>query len=158
MPSTTPSASYVAIASALQLRMVPVASIGKVHTYQRDIRDPESFKTNFFDVLNKREAGWTISRRSFTDRQLSNIENERRSIFVLRGYMVTNDARMHELIFQQVVDDVARVFRPQEDLTGLVEKIDPVQAPTIGYTNFGNFTVHFAELTIMIQERYNSTL
>ena len=152
------AATYSTLATKLQFRLSTVADIGIVHTEQRDIRDEESLRASFLDREQKTLAGFTMERESFTDKQLTNIENEKHSIFVFRGYRAHNDTLKTGVKFQTILDLISSRFRPQDNLDGYVEMIYPIQCRACGFVQFGNILCHYCELTLEVQERYNTLL
>lgn len=153
-----PPTPYLSIANALVSRLETVPNIGRVHNYLRNLKSREEVIAEFRDESLGRVNGWMVSRRSFTDEQSGTMSNTRLATWLLRGYMAVEDSLATELLFQQVVDDVAAAFTPQDNLGGLVELIEPVQVPTIGHAWLGRpesgFLCHGAELTLNIQEFY----
>ena len=144
--------SYLAIAQEIGKVLADVTGSGKVHLYHRHVTELAQLKEYFFDEDQGRLCGWTISRESFKDDQQTNIENERLSTYVMRGYYSHNDKEASELGFQDLCDNIAEAFRPQGNLNETCEKIYPVQARLIGYVEIGGVLNHYCELTLDVQE------
>lgn len=151
---------YDILAGKIADRVAAVPNAGRVHRYQRHLTTREDVIAEFFDPNLGRINGWTCSRASYRDEQLTSVENVRVSTFVLRGFMAVEDRQATELLFQQLVDRVAEAFRPQDNLDGAVERIAPVQAPVIGYAMLGRsdsgVLCHSAELTLDVQEIFHT--
>lgn len=149
-------AEYTQITDILKTTISKVANTGIIHGYQRNINDPEKFKTLCFDKENSRISSWMISRESMGDIQASNIANTRVHSYVLRGYMGVNDDNQTELIFQKSIDAIADAFTPQGSLGSTVELIRPVQARQVAFVELHGVLCHYAELTIDVQEHQSS--
>lgn len=147
----TPS-SYIQITDVIAARMGTIPGIGKIHGYQRHVNDPEKRKTLFVDTDKQRLCVWMISRISFGDTQYASTANEINSEYVIRGYMAVDDAKESEHIFQKLINSISDLFRPQDDLNGLVEMCGPIQARSIGYVEWSGVFVHAAELSLPVRE------
>lgn len=145
-------ASYVLIAEKLAARIAAVPNVGKVHSYQRHVNDPEQRHALFKDTANERLSVWMISRSSFGDQQYASTANEINSEYIIRGYMAVDDDRQSEHIFQKLIDAISDVFRPQDDLDGVVELTGPIQVSAIGYVDWAGVFVHSAELRLTVRE------
>lgn len=152
-----PAVEYKDIVNQIIVRLSQIPNIGCVHNYQRNLNTDEDVYAEFYDQNLKRVNAWTVSREAFSDTQGTNIENIKRSVLVLRGYMAVEDKKTTELLFQKVIDDISAAFRPQDNLGETVELIEPIQARNIGYTMLGNsIQCHAAELTLLVQEFYQN--
>ncbi len=152
MGITQSKSSYVLIAERIAARIAGIPNVGKVHSYQRHVNDPEKRSALFKDTGNDRLSVWMISRSSFGDQQYASTANEINSEYVIRGYMAVDDDRQSEHVFQKLVDAISEEFRPQDDLDGSVEMAGPIQAPAIGYVDWSGVLVHSAELRLPVRE------
>ena len=146
---------YQTIAQEIQRRLATVGGVGNTHTHLREIKDEDALRTLCFDAENDRIAAWFITRESLGDTQQSGFQNERRSTWVLYGFMSFDDLRGSEVQFQNLIDSICDKFAPQTDLSATVELTEPVQARAINYAMFNNVLCHRAELAITVQEFFS---
>jgi hypothetical protein len=151
-----PAVDYELIVAALETRLEAVDGIGIVHGTRVFSTSSVDFKEKFWDSTRDRYCGWTISREDFSDVQLTDIENVRRHLFVFRGIMGMDEGQETEMDFQRLINDVAEAFRPQDSLDGLVELIEPIQGRAIYPSKAFAHNVHYCELTLVVQEKYDS--
>ncbi len=148
--------TYAEIAQAIARRIAGVADVGQVHEYQRYFNDEKTFKVLFFDETNERGCGWTVTRESWEEVHKSNMSNERRSTFVIRGYMGTDDANRSEIEFQKLVDSVSEVFEAQIDLDETIELTEPPQLRLCAYGDLFGVRCHHCEIGLVVQEFFNN--
>lgn len=144
---------YNDIANRIAALISPIENVGHVYTFRRYV----SFEDKFLDLFEHEATdsirAWQITRIGRNDLQTGSrgtntIEHE----FIIEGYLTLSDERESEIIFQELVDTIIDAFRPQTNLTTVVELHRPAIAEEIGYRFFGNFFCHYARIAISIQE------
>lgn len=158
--------SYLNIANMIASEIGKVSGIGNIYTEMRWYNNQSDlinlFAYNYADNLKPTEKqtadirGCMITRNGFTDEQTANITNtvkHRFKIILLRSLV---SAQNTELAFQTTIDSLAATFRPQGNLSSLVELTQPLQAEVIDYRMIGGCLCHYAELIIEVQEYFTS--
>ena len=108
------------IRDAIKAKILTVADIGTVHTYQRYAKEASKFATLYKFGDPARIQGWNISRVS-TRELLTDID--RHAVFHswrIRGYMSLEDADATEELFDTKIEQIRDAFRADDDLGDLI--------------------------------------
>ncbi len=148
--------TYAEIAQAIARRIAGVADVGQVHEYQRYFNDEKTFKVLFFDETNERVCGWTVTRESWEESGSPNSGYQRRSTFVIRGYMGTDDANRTEIEFQKLIENVCAEIESQYTFDDTIELNDPPNLRLCAYGELFGVRCHHCEISIVAQEFWNN--
>ncbi len=106
------------IRDAIAAKVETVASIGKVHKFERFAKGEKDFRTMY--EHNGQVRGWNIRRISRTETSpalgILNVVSKWR----ISGFMSMSDADSSELVFDGLVEDLCAAFRTDETLGGLI--------------------------------------
>lgn len=120
------------IRDAIKAKIITVANIGVVHTYERYAKDASKF-AEFYKFGNPaRILGWHV-RRVSTREHL--IDTERWSVlhgWRIRGFKSLDDADATEESFDDQIEQIRDAFRLDDDLGGLVFSLMNPQNSEIG--------------------------
>jgi len=152
--------SLEAIRNQLKTDIEAVSGIGKVHNYNRYIKDWKSYQREFTknDKVNTWEIVRTDFNRSVHASSGSQSGEERiNHTFTIRGFYGLSDDLESEKTFQDLVESVCTALRNDPTLSGEAECIYYTpERPVTGriYHDFlGEVLCHICEITVMIRER-----
>lgn len=143
-----------AIIAAVKAKMESVADIGIVHDRVRLALSESVFRELFKDPNNERILGWTITRESGSESDISVHGTSDQHLLVLRGWMGIDDATETETTFQQRIEDVRTAFRQDRTINGSAIYSDPVQVRLVTQGLLGSYLCHYCELTLRVEEKH----
>lgn len=111
------------IREKIRLKLAAVASIGKVHDYERYSARDADFVTLYKDVTSGRIRGWNFYREATREVDLDNGQVRRLHTWRITGFMSIDDADATGKIFDDLVEAVATAFRTDRTLGGTVDDI-----------------------------------
>lgn len=140
-----------------------VEGIGKVHKYSRWTAREDIFR-NLFGVLEGNTFkinGWEITRtKAIEDVKYTGL-NQRVHTFLIRGYYSLEDNNASEIEFNLLLEKVCDVLRKKFGESYNPEKPwiynEPPDITRIGVVMFGNYLIHFAEITFSVLEYVSTT-
>lgn len=122
----------------------------KVHDYERYAKTWEEYLAFF--KSNGLIKGWTITRSSTPEAESTTTSNMRTHTFLIRGYYSLDDSAGTEKTFQDIIENIAAAFRPNQTLNGQAFDSGPLQVDMVGNVMFGSVLCHFCELRLLVQE------
>lgn len=152
------------VAPAIAARLGTVTDVGRVHIGDRHLRDEARVgELMGTPVPGQRDRirGWRIIRTAIEE-DVSAVggstvsENLAREKYVLRGLQGLADVESSERTFQELLDRVLESFRDVTTIGGAFV----ISGPTVdgvAYTDFGELTCHYAEISFVVQEYYSVT-
>ena len=143
--------SWAAINTAIAGIIAGVAGVGRVHSFRRLATEDASFKT-LYSLSNVVNA-WEVSRTAYLDTRINQRASDPNTsrlthTFTLFGYYGIEDASSTELIFQQLIEDIAEAFRGDATLNGTAEWSSGLRAALIERREFYGLGVHYAECVL----------
>lgn len=144
--------SYRQISDEIAEKISAIPDVGRVHPYQRYVRDMENFVDLFGDSASEDIRVWTTSRTGFGSIQSADHGVTRIHQFQIQGFMSLSDNRESELAFQELIDLVARQFDPPGDLNRSSECHYAIQGVSVGREKIGGHFLHTCTLRLEVQE------
>lgn len=111
------------IREKIRLKLVAVASIGKVHDYERYSTRDADFITLYKDATSARIKGWNFYREATREVDLDNGQVRRLHTWRVTGFMSIDDTDTTGKTFDNLVEAVATAFRTDRTLGGTVDDI-----------------------------------
>ena len=152
--------SLEAIRNQLKTDIEAVSGIGKVHSYNRYIKDWKSYTREF--TKNDKVNNWEIVRTDFTRAVHASAGSEAGveyviHTFTIRGFYGLSDNLESEITFQDLVESVCTALRNDPTLSGEAECIyytpDRPVTGRIYHDYLGEVLCHIGEIIVMIRER-----
>lgn len=139
-------------------RFMDGLTVGAVHDYERWSASWDKFLSHFRDAATSRINGWTITRESSIETFIPGSASERSHTMVVRGYYGVQDSQASEKTFQDLIEAICDIFRPETNLGGTVDQVEaPLQVDLVGYRIFGAALCHYCELRQVAQETVEFT-
>jgi len=151
--------SYLELVTDIKNNLNAIASIGVVHTYERQIVDPAKFIELFRYRPTGQILGWEMHRTAVPETIYG--AHHRLHQFRLSGYMSLDDAKASSITFQDLCDKVCARFRTAANIAGLAAEYRNAANPEnaaaqidiINDRTFGAVLCHCAEISLVISER-----
>lgn len=143
--------SLTIVRDAIVAKMLDVDGIGVVHRYQRYAKVKSDFR-EFYKVEDK-VLGWSVRRVSFSERRYTAGVNIVRNRWRIEGFRSLDDEAETELLFEDLIEDVAAVFRLDPTIGGAVNTINTdnqagIQLEDFGPAMFAGMLCHQARLAL----------
>ncbi len=146
--------SLATIRSAIKAALETVSNVGTVTDFEPYVLREEDLKRYFKPTDSVPFRGWTITRESTTERDITSESNFSMHLFVIRGYQALNSEGATEKEFQDLIEAV-RVRLRQEEV-GLFGQICQFVAPPnvriVEARTFTDVLVHYCEITLPCTE------
>ena len=135
--------TYRALADWFTAQLDTIATIGLIHPYERLTVEPDLASGVFGDLQAVR--AWTLTRESAAHERNPGLEQHGQERLVLRGFLSVDDPRASELVFQDVLEQIAAVLRPVHTV-GVFDRVGPLQVEQVAHSRIGQTHLcHFAQ-------------
>jgi hypothetical protein len=138
-----PTATYRALGDWLTAQLQTIPNIGLVHPYERLTVEPDLSAGVFGETQALR--AWTVTRESASHERAPGLETLGQERLVLRGFMSVDDTQASELVFQDLLEQIAALLRPTQTV-GAFDRVGPLQIEEVTHTMLGSTHLcHFAQ-------------
>lgn len=146
--------SYATTLAAIKTLMESVTNIGNVFDYVRWNKD-WPITLSLIKVATPAPAHirfWDISRKSTPEEEKTSRTNLRLHTFQIRGFISLDDSTATEKTLQNLVEDVATMFRNKPTLNGTALIAAPLQINNTGHAMVGDVLCNMVDTSIKITE------
>jgi hypothetical protein len=135
--------TYRALGDWLTAQLATIPAIGLVHPYERLTVEPDLASGVFGDSQALR--AWTLTRESVQHERAPGLETQAQERLVLRGFLSVDDTQASELVFQDLLEQIAALLRPVHTV-GAFDRIGPLQIEEVAHSRVGQTHLcHFAQ-------------
>jgi hypothetical protein len=147
------------IRTAIAATLAGIPEIGRVHQYERYLREDSKFKALYVHELpngGKQLRGWWLRRSATEERSINIARTLCVDTWTVRGYMALSDDDATELLFDDLVEAFRDAVRADPTFGGLCQLnplddsdgTDGVQVVDVGPVNFCGVLCHSAVLSL----------
>jgi hypothetical protein len=134
---------YRSLGDWLTTYLGTIPGIGLVHPYERLTVEPDLASGVFGDPQAIR--AWTLTRDVAQHERNPGVETRGQDRLVLRGFMSVDDMAASELVFQDLLEQVAALLRPVHTV-GVFDRVGPLQIEEVAHSRVGQIHLcHFAQ-------------
>jgi hypothetical protein len=142
MPDDTIT-TYRALGDWLTAQLGTIPDIGLVHPYERLTVEPDLASGVFGDPQALR--AWTLTRERVQPERFPGLESVGQERLVLRGFLSVDDAQASELVFQDLLEQIAALLRPVHTVGGF-DRVGPLQIEEVAHSPVGQTHLcHFVQ-------------
>jgi len=147
------------IRTAVAQVLASVPQIGKVHEYERYLREQGKFSALYLYDLpggKKQLRGWWLRRSATEERSINIARTINVDTWTVRGYMALDDDEASELVFDELIESFRDAVRVDPTFGGVCvegpladgDNTDGVQVTDVGPVTFCGVLCHSAVLQL----------